>query len=297
MHCSRRTPNELFVPGELLGAGDVRARASAIGLRPTKQLGQNFVIDPNTIQRIVREADVAPDDVVLEVGPGLGSLTVALLMRATTVVVIEIDDKLAGALPQTVNDHVPAFADRLIVQHADALRVTDVHPAPTTLIANLPYNISVPVLVHLFSTLPSLNHALVMVQREVGERIVASPGTKAYGVPSVKMQWFGDVRLAGSIPRTVFWPEPNVDSALVRVDRKPPPTGSRCDVFTLVDAAFGQRRKMLRRALTPAYGSPTVIEAALESLGISGTARGEELSVIQFAGLAAVLPPAHTLSS
>jgi 16S rRNA (adenine1518-N6/adenine1519-N6)-dimethyltransferase len=285
------------VPGELLGAGDIRTRASEIGLRPTKQLGQNFVIDPNTIQRIVREADISPDDVVLEVGPGLGSLTVALLPKAAAVVVIEIDDKLAAALPQTVRKYVPAFADRLIVQHADALRVTDVQPSPTTLIANLPYNISVPVLVHLFSSVPSLSHALVMVQREVGERIVASPGTKAYGVPSVKMQWFGDVRLAGSIPRTVFWPAPNVDSVLVRVDRKAPPPGSRTDVFTLVDAAFGQRRKMLRRALTPAYGSPSAIEAALESLGISGAARGEELSVTQFAGLAAVLPRTHTLSS
>ena len=285
------------MPGELLGAGDIRTRASEIGLRPTKQLGQNFVIDPNTIQRIVREADISPDDVVLEVGPGLGSLTVALLPKAAAVVVIEIDDKLAAALPQTVRKYVPAFADRLIVQHADALRVTDVQPSPTTLIANLPYNISVPVLVHLFSSVPSLSHALVMVQREVGERIVASPGTKAYGVPSVKMQWFGDVRLAGSIPRTVFWPAPNVDSVLVRVDRKAPPPGSRTDVFTLVDAAFGQRRKMLRRALTPAYGSPSAIEAALESLGISGAARGEELSVTQFAGLAAVLPRTHTLSS
>jgi 16S rRNA (adenine1518-N6/adenine1519-N6)-dimethyltransferase len=281
----------------MLGAGDIRARASEIGLRPTKQLGQNFVIDPNTIQRIVREADISPDDVVLEVGPGLGSLTVALLPKAAVVVVIEIDDKLAAALPQTVRKYVPAFADRLIVQHADALRVTDVQPSPTTLIANLPYNISVPVLVHLFSSLPSLSHALVMVQREVGERIVASPGRKAYGVPSVKMQWFGDVRLAGSIPRTVFWPVPNVDSVLVRVDRKAAPSGSRTDVFTLVDAAFGQRRKMLRRALTPAYGSPAAIEAALESLGISGSARGEELSVTQFAGLSAVLPRAHTLSS
>ena len=290
-------PNEPSVPGEMLGAGDIRARAAEIGLRPTKQLGQNFVIDPNTIQRIVREADISPDDVVLEVGPGLGSLTVALVPKAAVVVAIEIDGKLAAALPQTVKKHVPAFADRLIVQQADALRVTDVQPSPTTLIANLPYNVSVPVLVHLFGTLPSLRHALVMVQREVGERIVASPGTKAYGVPSVKMQWFGDVRLAGSIPRTVFWPAPNVDSVLVRVDRTAPPAGSRTDVFTLVDAAFGQRRKMLRRALTPAYGSPAVIETALESLGISGSARGEELSVTQFAGLSAVLPRAHTLSS
>lgn len=284
------------MPGEMLGAREIRERAASIGLQPTKQLGQNFVIDPNTIARIVREADLSADDIVLEVGPGLGSLTVALLPKVGVVEAVEIDPLLAGALAQTLRMHVPDYVDRLIVTQADALRVTDLEPAPTALIANLPYNVSVPVLVHMFSTFPSLDRALVMVQREVGERIVATPGSKAYGVPSVKMQWFGAVRLVGAIPRKVFWPEPNVDSVLVRIDRRPPPSESRADVFALVEAAFGQRRKMLRRALTPDYGTPPVIEAALESVGVSGSARGEELSVTQFAALSAALPRTPTLA-
>jgi 16S rRNA (adenine1518-N6/adenine1519-N6)-dimethyltransferase len=285
------------VPGELLGAREIRARATAIGLQPTKQLGQNFVIDPNTISRIMREAAVSRDDIVLEVGPGLGSLTVALVPRVSTVLAVEIDPLLAESLAETVRTHAPRFVDRLVVHQADALRVTDLQPPPTALIANLPYNVSVPVLVHMFSTFPSLDRALVMVQREVGERIVAIPGSKAYGVPSVKMQWFGAVRLAGTIPRTVFWPEPNVDSTLVRIDRTPPPPGSRSEVFALVEAAFGQRRKMLRRALTPAYGPPAFIESALESIGVAGNARGEELSVTQFAELSARLPRTPTLAT
>jgi 16S rRNA (adenine1518-N6/adenine1519-N6)-dimethyltransferase len=289
-------PNEPSVPGELLGAREIRARAKAIGLQPTKQLGQNFVIDPNTISRIVREAELSSDDVVLEVGPGLGSLTIALVSKVTAVVAVEIDPLLAEALTETVRTQAPEYVDRLIVHHADALRVTELQPAPTALIANLPYNVSVPVLVHMFSTFPTLGRALVMVQREVGERIVATPGSKAYGVPSVKMQWFGTARLAGSIPRTVFWPEPNVDSVLVRIDRTAPPEGSRADVFALVEAAFGQRRKMMRRALTPAYGAPAAIEAALESIGVAGNARGEELSVTQFAELSERLPRTPTLA-
>jgi len=286
-------PSVLSVPGELLGAADVRIIADRIGIRPTKQLGQNFVIDPNTVQRIVREAAVRSDDVVLEVGPGLGSLTLALLPAAAQVIAVEVDPILAGELPNTVRSHVPGLAHRLTVVEQDALTLTTLHPEPTALIANLPYNVSVPVLIHLFCELPSLRSALVMVQREVGERLAATPGTKTYGVPSVKMQWFGDVTLAGKISRTVFWPEPNVDSVLVRIDRTAPPTGSRERTYQVVDAAFAQRRKMLRRSLAPRYGSG--VDAALQQLGIPDSARAEELTVQQFAALAELLPDLLTL--
>jgi 16S rRNA (adenine1518-N6/adenine1519-N6)-dimethyltransferase len=284
------------VPGELLGAADIRRLAADLNVRPTKQLGQNFVIDPNTVQRIVRAADVQATDVVLEVGPGLGSLTLALLPEVAELIAVEIDPVLAEALPQTVARFAPDHRERLHVIATDALSLRDVIPAPTALVANLPYNVSVPVLLHLFAVLPSVQHALVMVQREVGERLAASPRTKAYGVPSVKMQWYADVHLAGSISRSVFWPEPKVDSVLVRIERREPPAGSRESTFALIDAAFGQRRKMLRGALHD-YASAGRIESALEALGLSPQARGEELTVQDFAGLARLLAGPHTLPS
>jgi 16S rRNA (adenine1518-N6/adenine1519-N6)-dimethyltransferase len=284
------------VPGELLGAAEIRRLAAELSVRPTKQLGQNFVIDPNTVQRIVRAADVHADDVVLEVGPGLGSLTLALLPMVSAVIAVEIDPVLAHALPKTIAQFAPDHRDRLHVIEADALHLKEVHPIPTALVANLPYNVSVPVLLHLFADFPSVRRGLVMVQREVGERLAASPGTKAYGVPSVKMQWYADVHLAGAISRSVFWPEPNVDSVLVRIERRDPPTGSREATFALVDAAFGQRRKMLRGALH-AFASAPQIEAALTTLGLPPQVRGEELTVQDFAALAQILVEPHTLPS
>lgn len=281
------------MPGDLLGVKEIREIAEQLQLRPTKQLGQNFVIDPNTIDRIIRVADLSPSDVVLEVGPGLGSLTLGLLPNVRAVIAVEIDDRLASQLPVTVARHAPQFTDRLTVIRANALDTFDMDQAPTALVANLPYNVSVPVLLHLLRTIPTLERALVMVQREVGERLAAHPGSKTYGVPSVKAQWFGDVRLAGTVPRSVFWPEPNVDSVLVRIDRKPEPESiaGREQVFAVVDQAFGQRRKMLRSALG-AWGRVRV-EDALRSVGLPETIRGEECSVTDFIRLADALADAR----
>ncbi|MGB0099543.1 MAG: 16S rRNA (adenine(1518)-N(6)/adenine(1519)-N(6))-dimethyltransferase RsmA [Nocardioides sp.] len=282
----------------LLGPADVRSLAARLDLRPTKQRGQNFVIDANTVRRIVRESGVTADDVVVEVGPGLGSLTLALLEAAGRVVAIEIDDKLAGLLPETIAAYAPDHADRLEVVRADAMRIEEVPgPAPTALVANLPYNVSVPVLLHLLTLLPSLERGLVMVQAEVADRLAARPGSKVYGVPSVKAAWFADVRRAGAIGRNVFWPAPNVDSGLVAWTRREPPatSASRQQVFAVVDAAFAHRRKALRgtlRSLAPGE----VVDAALAGAGVDPLARGESLAVDDFVriaeGLAAGRSPA-----
>ena len=248
----------------LLGAADIRSLAQQLDLRPTKQRGQNFVIDANTVRRIVRVAEVGPDDRVLEVGPGLGSLTLGLLPAVESVVAVEIEPVLAEQLPRTVADRAPSLADRLTVVEGDALRVTELPgPPPTALVANLPYNIAVPVLLHLWELLPSLRRTLVMVQAEVADRLAADPGSRVYGVPSVKARWYGDVRRAGSVGRTVFWPAPNVDSGLVAVEHHPPPASEapRAAVFAVVDAAFAQRRKTLRAALAPWAGSAPAAEA------------------------------------
>ena len=231
---------ELPAP-RLLGAADVRALAGELGVRPTKQLGQNFVIDANTVRRIVRAAELRPDDVVLEVGPGLGSLTLALLAHAAHVTALEIDPVLAGRLPRTVAERAPGFEDAVDVVTADALRVRELPgPAPTALVANLPYNVAVPVILHLLELLPSIRRTLVMVQAEVADRLAAEPGSRVYGVPSVKAQWYASVSRAGTIGRSVFWPAPNVDSGLVAMDRRPAPrtTASRDEVFALVDASM-----------------------------------------------------------
>ena len=277
----------------LLGPADVRALAASLDLRPTKQRGQNFVIDANTVRRIVREAGLAHHDVVVEVGPGLGSLTLGLLAEVSRVVAIEVDPVLAAALPVTLASYAPEEAARCEVVAADALRVEGVPgPPPTALVANLPYNVSVPVLLHLLSVLPSLEKGLVMVQSEVADRLAAPPGSKVYGIPSVKAAWYADVRRAGAIGRNVFWPAPNVDSGLVAWTRREPPwtTASREQVFAVVDAAFAHRRKALRGALRDLAGSAEAAEEALVGAGIDPLARGESLGVEQFARLAEALP-------
>lgn len=277
------------VAPRLLGPAEIRLLASELGLRPTKQRGQNFVIDPNTVRRIVRDSGVGPRDVVLEVGPGLGSLTLALLDVADRVVAVELDALLAERLPVTIAAYAPDRVARCEVVHADALRIDSVPgPAPTALVANLPYNVSVPVLLHLLALLPSLERGLVMVQAEVADRLAAGPGSKAYGVPSVKAAWYADVRRAGAVGRTVFWPAPNVDSGLVAWERRDPPasTATREQVFAVVDAAFAHRRKALRGALRALTGSSEAAEAALARAGIDALARGETLEVTQFARLA-----------
>jgi 16S rRNA (adenine1518-N6/adenine1519-N6)-dimethyltransferase len=273
----------------LLGPAEVRLLAERLDLRPTKQRGQNFVIDPNTVRRIVRESGITGVDVVVEVGPGLGSLTLALLDVADRVVAIEVDDKLAELLPETIAAYAPDRADRFEVVAADALRVTELPgPPPTALVANLPYNVSVPVLLHLLALLPSLEHGLVMVQSEVADRLAARPGSKTYGIPSVKAAWYADVRRAGAIGRNVFWPAPNVDSGLVAWTRRDPPatTATREQVFAVVDAAFAQRRKALRGALRQLAGSSEAATAALAAAGVDPLARGESLGVEQFARIA-----------
>jgi 16S rRNA (adenine1518-N6/adenine1519-N6)-dimethyltransferase len=272
-----------------LGAVDVRALAAELDLRPTKSLGQNFVIDGGTVQRIVRIAGVGADDVVLEVGPGLGSLTLALLPVAGRVIAVEIDARLAALLPQTVTSRVPELADRLTVVQHDALTLTELPgPAPTAIVANLPYNVAVPVLLHLLPMLPSVRRVLVLVQLEVAQRLAAGPGEVPYGVPSAKAAWYGDVRFAGTIGRQVFWPAPRVDSGLVSLDRWAPPvtTASRAEVFAVIDAAFGQRRKTLRAALASWAGSAPEAERVLKAASIDPSARGETLGIGQFARIA-----------
>ncbi len=273
----------------LLGPTEVRALAAELDLRPTKQKGQNFVIDANTVRRIVRESGITADDVVVEVGPGLGSLTLALLEVARRVIAIEIDPLLAERLPATIAAYAPEHVDRFEVVLADAMRVEQVPgPAPTALVANLPYNVSVPVLLHLLTLLPSLERGLVMVQAEVADRLAAGPGSKTYGVPSVKAAWFADVRRAGAIGRNVFWPAPNVDSGLVAWTRRDPPetTATREQVFAVVDAAFAHRRKQIRPTLRELAGSAEAATAALEAAGIDPTVRGEMLEVGDFARIA-----------
>jgi 16S rRNA (adenine1518-N6/adenine1519-N6)-dimethyltransferase len=268
----------------LLGPAQIRELAARLGVTPTKKLGQNFVHDPNTVRRIVATAAPAPDDVVLEVGPGLGSLTLGLVTEAAHVHAVEIDARLAAALPSTV------ASNRLTVQHADALRVTaaDFRPAPTLLVANLPYNVAVPVVLHLLGAVPTLRGGLVMVQKEVADRLVAAPGSKVYGVPSVKLAWYAQARSAGRVPAAVFWPVPNVESGLVAFTHRPPPADApREAVFAVVDAAFAQRRKTLRAALAGWAGDPDRAEEVLAAAGIDPRARGESLSVEQFAAIAA----------
>ena len=292
----------------LLGPAEIREIAGRLGIRPAKRLGQNFVVDPGTVRRIVTLAGVGPDDVVLEVGPGFGSLTLGLIGAAGRVVAVEVDPVLAAELPRTVAARAPRLASRLAAVTADAVRVT---PAdlpgvpggpgvavgrggpPSVLAANLPYNVAVPVVLHLLATVPSLARGLVMVQAEVADRMTAAPGSRIYGVPSVKLAWFASARRAGVVPRTVFWPVPNVDSGLVAFTRRPPPEPDvpREKVFAVVDAAFAQRRKTLRAALARWAGGPDAAEEILRSAGVDPSARGEALTVAEFARIAASTGP------
>jgi 16S rRNA (adenine1518-N6/adenine1519-N6)-dimethyltransferase len=280
---------------QLLGAAELRGIADRLGLRPTKRLGQNFVHDANTVRRIVASADLAADDVVLEVGPGLGSLTLALLDAAGAVLAVEVDPVLAAALPTTVAHRAPARTGALRVLHADALRVrrAELFEAAsgretTALVANLPYNVAVPVLLHLLAELPSLRRGLVMVQAEVADRLAAAPGSRSYGVPSAKLAWFAEARRAGQVPRTVFWPVPNVDSSLVSITVRPAPSSvPREQVFALVDAAFAQRRKTLRAALAGWAGSAATAERLLRAAGVDPGLRAEQLTIRDYARIAA----------
>ncbi|WP_345751076.1 16S rRNA (adenine(1518)-N(6)/adenine(1519)-N(6))-dimethyltransferase RsmA [Microbacterium rhizophilus] len=273
----------------LLGPTEIRSLAASLDVTPTKKLGQNFVVDANTVRKIVHVAGVHPDDRVVEVGPGLGSLTLAILETGASVTAVEIDHRLAARLPETAAEHgVPEGA--LTVVDADALRVTELPGDPTVLVANLPYNVSVPVLLHFMETFAYLQRGVVMVQAEVGERIAAAPGSKVYGAPSVKAAWYGPWRLAGTVSRQVFWPVPNVDSVLVGFTRDPEPRGTEAErilTFRIVDAAFQQRRKMLRQALAGVLGGTAAgATEVLERAGVAPTARGEELSIDDFVRIA-----------
>ena len=276
----------------LLGPAAIRDLAAALGVRPTKTWGQNFVVDPNTVRRIVRRAGVAADDVVLEVGPGLGSLTLGLLDSCRAVVAVEIDPVLAGQLPVTVGERRPDLAPRLTVRNQDALTLTPADlpegAQPTALVANLPYNVAVPVLLTLLERFDSLARVLVMVQAEVADRLAAGPGSKVYGAPSAKAAWYCRAQRAGDISRSVFWPVPNVDSALVAMTRRPAPASraGRDAVFTVADAAFAQRRKTLRAALAGWAGSAAGAEEVLRRAGIDPGLRGERLTIDDFVAIA-----------
>lgn len=273
---------------ELLTASEIRSLAERLSVSPTKQLGQNFVIDPNTVRAIVRHAAATDSDVVVEVGPGLGSLTLALLDTCKSVVAIEIDQRLAAALPETVQAKAPSLASHLDVVPADALTVTSLPKVPTALVANLPYNVSVPVLLHLLTEFPTITRVLVMVQAEVADRLAAEPGSRIYGVPSAKARWFGEVKRAATVSRNIFWPVPNVDSALVSINRHPEPLSTlpQTEVFAVIDAAFSQRRKMLRGALASWAGSAARASELLVKAGIDPTLRGEQLDVRDFIAIA-----------
>jgi 16S rRNA (adenine1518-N6/adenine1519-N6)-dimethyltransferase len=276
----------------LLGPGDVRALAERLGVRPTKTLGQNFVVDAGTVRRIVRTAGVGPGDAVVEVGPGLGSLTLGLLEAGARVVAVEIDPVLAAELPRTVAAHDPAAAGRLTVLTGDALRLTALPGDPAWLVANLPYNVAVPVLLTALERFPGLRGGLVMVQAEVADRLVAGPGSRTYGAPSAKLAWYAAASRAGAVGRTVFWPVPNVDSTLVRFVRRDPPrtAAPREEVFRVIDAAFAQRRKTLRAALAGWAGSAAAAERALTAAGVDPAARGETLGIAEFAAVAQAGP-------
>lgn len=304
--------------GPLLGPAEIRALAERAGIRPTKTLGQNFVLDGGTVRKIVRGADVVPGERVVEVGPGLGSLTLGLLEAGADVVAVEIDPVLASLLPDTVRRHVPGAvvdvvdlpdvtgaaaggadgdaptAPSLTVVRGDALDVRLLPGrAPTALVANLPYNVSVPVLLTFLERFPTLERVLVMVQAEVADRLAAPPGSRTYGIPSAKTAWYASARRTATVGRTVFWPVPNVDSALVRLDRRTPPatTATREQVFTVVDTAFAQRRKMLRSALAGLAGGSEAATRAIERAGVDPQSRGEALTIDAFARIAEHLAP------
>ena len=271
----------------LLGAAEIRALAQSLDLKPSKSLGQNFVIDANVCRKIVRTAGVSADDIALEIGPGLGSLTLAMMEEAKAVIAVEIDPRLAQQLPITVAAH-SNNSEKLTVIHHDALTIKELPAAPTVLVANLPYNVSVPVFLHLLEIFPTLRSGVVMVQAEVADRLAAKPNSKEYGIPSVKAAWWADVSNAGSVSRSIFWPAPNVDSKLVGFTRRATPGDEalRKQVFAIIDLAFAQRRKMLRSALSSMYGGSSAAEVVLSSAGIDPTLRGEALDIHAFCKIA-----------
>lgn len=272
----------------LLGAAEIRALAKQLDFKPAKSLGQNFVIDANVCRKIVRTAGVTATDIALEIGPGLGSLTLALMEEAASVIAVEIDQRLADQLPITVASHSEK-SKSLTVINQDALKLKTLDSAPTVLVANLPYNVSVPVFLHLLEVLPTLRSGVVMVQAEVADRLTAKPNTKEYGIPSVKAAWWAQVTGAGSVSRSIFWPAPNVDSKLVAFTRRETPGDEklRKEVFSIIDLAFAQRRKMLRAALSSRYGGSAAAEAHLIAAGIDPTLRGESLDIHEFCKIAA----------
>ena len=269
----------------MLGAQEIRQLAQKLEIRPTKKLGQNFVIDPNTIRKIISASQITKEDLVVEIGPGLGSLTLGILEICPRVIAVEIDERLAKELPETIKRHAPDATLDLVV--SDALKTKELPGAPTALVANLPYNISVPVLLHFLEQFPSINKGLVMVQAEVAHRLAAGPGSKEYGSPSLKMAWYGPARLAGKIGRNVFWPIPGVDSALVYFERSIARDESiKKETFAAIDSAFLQRRKTLRQALSSWAGSPALAEEICLRAGIDPSARGEQLRIDEFISIA-----------
>lgn len=282
-------PREVrLTPPRLLGPSDIRELAESCGIRPTKQRGQNFVTDANTVRRIVKTSGIGPDDVVVEIGPGLGSLTLGLLNVARHVTAVEVDEVLASQLPSTIASYAPDQVGSFDLVIADAMKVTELPgPWPTAMVANLPYNVSVPVLLTFFERFPTIKTGLVMVQAEVAHRLAAGPGSKTYGVPSVKAAWYAEMRLSGSVGRNVFWPMPNVESSLVAWNRRPEPgdEAHRLRTFAVIDAAFAQRRKTMRAALSSLAGSGAAAEEALVKAGISPQSRGESLGIEEFARL------------
>ena len=272
---------------ELLGAAEIRLLAQNFGVVPTKKLGQNFVIDPNTIRKIVAVAKLKSNEKVVEIGPGLGSLTLGLLEAIDDLVAVEVDSRMASGIIETVARKAPGKNFKLI--HQDAMKVAELPIAPDALVANLPYNISVPVLLHFLEAFPSISKGVVLVQAEVAHRLAATPGSKVYGVPSAKLAWYALSNLAGNIGRSVFWPIPNVDSALVYFEKRPKPLGDealRLKTFEVIDEAFAQRRKTLRQALAKFAGSAERAESLLVAAGVSPSQRGEELSIFEFMQIA-----------
>ncbi|MBX6372022.1 MAG: 16S rRNA (adenine(1518)-N(6)/adenine(1519)-N(6))-dimethyltransferase RsmA [Acidothermus sp.] len=274
----------------MLRAGDIRDLAAEHGLRPRKTFGQHFVVDANVLHKIVRLAELEPSDVVVEIGPGFGSLTLALLPHVAELIAVEVDRRLAALLPETVAACCPAYAARLTVVEADALDVVSLPTEPTALVANLPYNVAVPVLLRFLDRFPSIRRALVMVQREVAERLCATPGTEPYGAPSVKLRWYGTAKIVANVSREVFWPKPHVDSAVLRFDRGCVRTADAGPVFAVVDAAFRHRRKTLRSALAAWAGSREAAERVLRAAAVDPGARGEQLGLDEFVRIAELGP-------
>jgi len=274
----------------LLGATEIREIANRLDLRPAKSMGQNFVIDGNSCQKIVRAGGVTSNDLVLEIGPGLGSLSLAIMQAGAKLVAVEIDNRLSDELSKTLISH-NCEADNFEIINKDALVLAELAVSPTKLVANLPYNVSVPVLLHILEKFPSINSGVVMVQSEVAERLAAKPGSKIYGIPSAKAAWWADLTLSGTISRSVFWPVPNVDSSLVKFQRHAPlgSEAERTATFAVIDQAFSQRRKMLRSVLAELSGGNSQAESLLQSIGIDPTLRGEALTVSDFLAISKAL--------